>query len=383
MLTFAACAPGPAEPEASKGTAQSPAATRAAIREGTWTRIPPAPFGWYRPEGAFWIDGRLVVVARSTILSWDPESREWRTIVDVPQADECEGCGYSESVVWTGEDLLLWGGGFAYLAPDGTAHAGAAVDLDGNMTPLPQAPIRVRWWHDAVWTGTEMIVFGGGRDSHGRRDGAAYDPATREWRVIARAPVGGYANSLVWTGEEMITWGGIRDSRTGIHGYPTGFVARGAAYSPATDTWRTLETSGLDARGWHTAVWTGREMIVWGGVSEPQTTCYDCGYAGDAGAYDPVSRTWREVDPGPLPGRVEHTAVWTGTEMIVFGGGTPGGGAGRDDGAAYHPVTDAWRVLPPPPIRGRYRHAAVWTGDEMVVWGGLTNATGAAFTPDA
>jgi hypothetical protein len=370
------------DPEAKPDMDDSPPPVQAV---GTWERLPRADVGWYRPEGAFWIEGRLVVVARSTIQAWDPQTDEWTIVADLPQADECEGCGYSETVVWTGRDLLLWGGGFMYLAPDGSEHAGVAVDLKGEVVPLPKAPIPNRWWHSAVWTGREMVVFGGGRDSHGRRDGAAFDPASWRWRRIAEAPVGGYANTLVWTGKEMITWGGIKDSANRNAGYPTGFLAAGAAYDPATNEWRVLEESSLDPRGWHSSTWTGDEMVVWGGVSEADTACPDCGYAEDAGAYDPAQGTWRRIDSGPLSGRVEHSAVWTGDRMIVFGGGTPQGGGGRDDGATYDPSTDSWELLPHPPIKGRARHAAVWTRDAMIVWGGHDQrefSDGASLSPN-
>lgn len=365
------------EDRESAGSTQAP---------GSWTELPKAPNGHYRPEGSFWIEDRLVVIAGSVIESWDPDTNKWRTLASIPQADECEGCGYSETAVWTGRELLLWGGGFSYRAPDGSAHEGVSVDLKGSIAPLPKAPIPIRWWHGAIWTGSEMIVFGGGDDSKGRRDGAAYDPSTRTWRMIAEAPVGGYANTLVWTGEEMITWGGIKDSN-GAEGFPTGFEATGAAYDPATDEWRTLEQGPLDPRGWHSAVWTGEEMIVWGGVARPETTCYDCGYPGGAGAYDPTSGTWRQIDVGPLSGRVEHTAVWTGSHMFVYGGSPPGGGSGRHDGAVYDPGSDSWALLPDPPIEGRYRHAAVWTGEAMIVWGGQTPrgmgfSDGASFRPN-
>jgi hypothetical protein len=360
-------------------------ASAPASASGSWSKIPKAPAGWYRPEGAFWIDGRLVVVAGSTIEAWDPKRNEWNVLAAVPQADECEGCGYSEVAVWTGHALLLWGGGFSYRAPDGSAHAGVSVDLSGNVSPLPDAPIPVRWWHGAVWTGEEMILFGGGDDSHARRDGAAFNPSTRKWRTIAKAPVGGYANTLVWTGKEMIAWGGIEDSTEAV-GFPAGFVATGAAYNPKTDQWRMLEPTQLDPRGWHTAVWTGEEMIVWGGVARPNTVCYDCGYAEDAGAYDPASGTWRAIDAGPLSGRVEHTAVWANGRMVVYGGSPPGGGSGRGDGAVYDLASDSWQLLPDPPIDGRYRHTAVWTGEAMILWGGQTPAgqsfsDGASFHP--
>ncbi|MBI3950985.1 MAG: hypothetical protein HY314_11085 [Acidobacteria bacterium] len=40
----------------------------------------------------------------------------------------------------------------------------------------------------------------------------------------------------------------------------------GGRYNPATDTWTATSSSGApNARSFHTAVWTGSEMIVWGG----------------------------------------------------------------------------------------------------------------------
>jgi N-acetylneuraminic acid mutarotase len=42
----------------------------------------------------------------------------------------------------------------------------------------------------------------------------------------------------------------------------------GARYNPATNTWKKISASTApNARYWHTAVWTGSEMIVWGGIN--------------------------------------------------------------------------------------------------------------------
>jgi hypothetical protein len=90
-------------------------------------------------------------------------------------------------------------------------------------------------------------------------------------------------------GKEMIVWGGSDDYESeGTHGFPRSFLNMGAAYDPGSDTWRALEPSPLDPRGWHSAVWTGEEMIVWGGVGSSD-------YAGDAGAYDPDTDGWRAI----------------------------------------------------------------------------------------
>jgi hypothetical protein len=160
-------------------------------RSGSWKKLSKAPIGSWKPEGAFWIKDRLVVVAGSTVEAWDPGRDEWKIVADIPQAERCEGCGHSETVVWTGGELLLWGGGFSYRAPDGRVHEGAAVDLKGNVASLPDAPIRSRLWHTAVWTGKEMIVWGGACGRHECRDGAAYDPEKGLWRRIAEAPMPG------------------------------------------------------------------------------------------------------------------------------------------------------------------------------------------------
>ncbi len=43
--------------------------------------------------------------------------------------------------------------------------------------------------------------------------------------------------------------------------------AAGGLYDPATDSWQaTADAGDVAPRGGHTAVWTGSEMIVWGGI---------------------------------------------------------------------------------------------------------------------
>jgi hypothetical protein len=57
----------------------------------------------------------------------------------------------------------------------------------------------------------------------------------------------------------MIVWGGY-DNHNFIE------FNTGGRYDPSTDTWQaTSMTNAPTARDYHTAVWTGREMIVWGG----------------------------------------------------------------------------------------------------------------------
>ncbi len=109
---------------------------------------------------------------------------------------------------------------------------------------------------------------------------------------------------------------------------------------------------------------------------------------GSAGAvYDPRADRWRRMPDAPLEGpRYGSTAVWTGREMIVWGGDETGGVSGASDGAAYQPRVDRWRRIPQAPIGGRYQHGGTWTGRAMLVWGGCCKASrqlgdGALYSP--
>ena len=69
------------------------------------------------------------------------------------------------------------------------------------------------------------------------------------------------------------------------------------------------------------AVWTGRQVLVWGG--------FQAGVFSDAGhAFDPASRLWTRLSTQGAPAwRADHRAFWTGSYMLVYGGGLPTGGA--------------------------------------------------------
>jgi hypothetical protein len=81
------------------------------------------------------------------------------------------------------------------------------------------------------------------------------------------------------------------------------------------DSWAVTDTSSAPARRYgHTAVWTGSEMIVWGGFNGSL-------FLNSGGRYDPTGNSWVAVTKAGAPsGRRWHTAVWTGDKMVVWGG---------------------------------------------------------------
>jgi N-acetylneuraminic acid mutarotase len=142
-----------------------------------------------------------------------------------------------------------------------------------------------------------------------------------------------------------------------------------------------MSTTGAPAgRYWHTAVWTGNEMIVWGGsgFGSPLTLS-------DGGRYNPQADSWTAVSTNGVPAaRILHTAVWTGSEMVVWGGGDGGTGV-FNDGGRYNPTGNSWTAMSTTGApAARALHTAVWTGSEMIVWGGsgssYFNDTG-SYTP--
>ena len=78
--------------------------------------------------------------------------------------------------------------------------------------------------------------------------------------------------------------------------------------------WGNGNTAGAaSARYGHTAVWTGSQMVVWGGSLAPGT------YSSSGSIYKPQSDVWTAVSPVAVPSaRTGHSAIWTGQKMIVW-----------------------------------------------------------------
>jgi len=216
----------------------------------------------------------------------------------------------------------------------------------------------------AVWTGTEMIVWGGTALGSA---GAKYDPATDTWQAIRSmgAPSARSSHLAVWTGSEMIVWGGLQQN-------PLTWVSDGARYNPVFDTWQPLSMANAPSpRSRATAVWTGTEMIVWGG--EDTTTFASLN---DGARYNPATDTWEPITTTGAPsGRSQHTAVWTGSEMIIWGG--IAAAAWTNTGGRYNPASGTWQpTVATGAPEARNNHTAVWTGTRMVVWGGTGGTAG-------
>jgi N-acetylneuraminic acid mutarotase len=273
--------------------------------------------------------------------TWTPT-----TLTNAPAARD------NHTAVWTGSEMIVWGG-----SPIGSTGGRYNPSTDSWTATSTTNEPSFRLDHTAVWTGSEMIIWGGNISNN---TGGRYNPSTDSWTATStiNAPTARIGHTAVWTGSEMIVWGGLASGPT--------YLNTGGKYNPSTDSWTATSTiNAPTARSGHTAVGAGSEMIVWGGGASGPT------YLNTGGKYNPGTDSWTATSTINAPtARSGHTAVGTGSEMIVWGG-SDGGRPRLNTGGRYNPGTDSWTATSTTnaPTR-RDLHTAVWTGSEMIVWGG-------------
>jgi len=329
---------------------------------------------------------------------YNPTTQTWSPIAALQQPV----ARASPSAVWSGTEMIVWGGttldGMGFLNSGGrynpTTNAWSAMP-EGD--PLPQE----RTFHTTVWTGSEMIIWGGlippGNQTN---EGAIFRPATNTWKVISslNAPTARKWHTAVWTGSEMVVWGGTQNTSPFV-------TSTGGRYNPTTDSWVPTTTAGApSARDSHVAVWTGTEMIVLGGFPSleggrynPQTDSWGAAIYGNSSLisydsaavwtgqevvafgkqivtrYNPSTNTFQTVSSTNQPTlRYLPGMVWTGTEVLVWGGFADSS-TYFNTGGRYNPTTNTWQTITTggSPSARRY-HSTIWTGSEMLVWGGRT-----------
>jgi hypothetical protein len=214
-----------------------------------------------------------------------------------------------------------------------------------------------------------MMVWGGVIDAQAVATGGLYDPAKDAWTAASAmgAPSPRYSPSTVWTGSRVIVWAGYNLAD---------WLNDGAMFDPAAGpggSWvgATATENAPKTRESAVAAWGASRMIVWGGWTGGP-------YEGTGGMFDPSAGakgawTTMSTESAPSP-RGEHAGIWTGSELIVWGG------CGEDlcakihgDGGRFTPGGDGGRWTPieeQGALPARRGHTAVTTGSSIIVWGG-------------
>lgn len=334
--------------------------------------MPPAPttdVSWYAASA--WTGRELIFTSdpSTSAVAYNPATKSWRTLpTGPPPTGPAQGGNFS---VWTGGEMLVSGGANAAYNP--------ATDRWRRLPP----PTRFGGMPAVVaWTGSEMIQWGGGCCGEFSDSGSAYTPATNRWRALPASPLAARRETAsTWTGKELVIAGGYAEVvRAGV--VHEVFFADAAAYNPRTRSWRRLPSLPAPPRRGASAVWDGRDVLVVGGAAHhaPSHGVEFYTPLADVFAYRPSTNRWRRLASLPQ-GRVGQVAVWTGKQLLVWGGQilrrvklVP-----TRTGLSYDPVRNRWSSIGASPIAGQ-QPRAVWTGKSMIVWDG-SQGRAASYTP--
>jgi hypothetical protein len=205
-------------------------------------------------------------------------------------------------------------------APDGNGST-ADSQTAAAQTPMVTSPLSPRTAPAAVWTGEEVVIWGGvGADASFLSDGAAWNPDTDTWRVLAPAPITGGPAEAVWTGQGVVV--AVR-SEIGI---------QLSEYDPISDSWGRLgaEVPGPQIEGYGLAADGSGGAVVWGGPGADGPI---------AARFEPDQHRVTVLDGPDRAVSVPHGA-WTGTELVTW--------LSTDTGielVAVDPATDEWRII--------------------------------------
>lgn len=285
--------------------------------------------------------------------AYDPATDSWAPISEVG----APSARHSHQVVWTGSKMIVWGGFSSTFENSGAIYDPAS----DTWTPMSLAGAPTgRVSFSSGWQDDRLVILGGLQGQAVYSDVTTYDPATDTWAAVTVAggpsPRFGHT-AVVDANGEMIVWGG-----TNLFDW----FSNGATY--AAGAWTALPATDVIPREQHQAVWTGADMIVWGGFDGGE-------YRADGAIYAPATG-WitQTASAGAPAGRAENAMLWTAVSAFVWGG--CGGQQCQQifgDGALFTPneLGGGWGTLPSQGAPSARRSpTAVWTGREVIVWGG-------------
>ncbi len=222
---------------------------------------------------------------------------------------------------------------------------------EDGWTRIPDPP-EIRPGATLAWAGDRLLYWGGRSPSAKVRveDGFSFDPTERVWSALPAAPgVTIFETDAVWTENDVVFLGTT----------PSNHVA-GVAFTPATEQWREVSPSPMPL-GNAVRVWTGKEIVVWGG-----------GEYGDAtnrtgASYDPVRDRWHPIAPAPV-GLNLADGVWAKRWVAVYGSLLDRGSHADTrfaTGALYSPAFDRWKMMSEGSRLSPQATSLVWRWDDV------------------
>jgi hypothetical protein len=240
--------------------------------------------------------------------------------------------------VWTGTEMIVCcGTGQADGFPSDTRSAAAWSPTSGEWRTLARPPASIaRSFAASAWTGEVMAVVSTGPAA------ATYDPASDAWSEIPAPPSIDRLPQAVWTGTEVIVW----DARYGSGRTPPddAVADRGWRWAPGRDAWEALPDLPPGSRTrLGSMAWTGSEVVVWGESTGSEGTGVGARWRpGDDGWRPMASSPQDPVDPyDGTPG--SQSTAWDPDHDVLLVRALDGGGA-TPPILAYDPSADRWTV---------------------------------------
>jgi hypothetical protein len=251
------------------------------------------------------------------------------------------GVGFNNTAgVWSGSEILVYYNNFIYRLNTSTnTWAQSSMNTVGGFV--------TRFGYSAVWTGSEIIIFGGFNGSNALNTGVRYNPSTNTWTAIANCPVKRLDHSAIFKGTEMIVFGGDSIATSGTCSGP-GFSSNQVwKYDIGTNTWTgpsVVSGSIPAARRNHIAGWTGTEMIIYGGSRTSDGTCNGGNIPlNDVYTFNPTTSAWT-LKSG-IPGFTSAIGAWNGSRLLIWGSNMFDG-VSYPLGVSYDPVLNNWSYFP-------------------------------------
>jgi hypothetical protein len=241
----------------------------------------------------------------------------------------------------------------------------------------------------------DRVTFWEGYNETGRA--LTYRFAQNDWlQQQGHWPEQAYSTGvgLVWTGSQVVYWGGVVDTTgPGWRGVvnPTGseFVCNnlGGVYSPATDTWSTIDTTGAPSLAVDGGGFTGNEVVLRGSSCLPQQSGEPVPGPVIGALYNPATDTWRNMSTVNAPTTTNGTDVVLGEKVVCWGGAPYIAGQAytetptqlselTNSGAVYNAADDTWTAMStinaPSPRSGM---VALAMRGKMFIWGGTDGTT--------
>ena len=336
---------------------------------GEWRPIADAPIearpyaasAWTGTEAVFWAGSSLSRdFAYADGAAFDPTTESWRALT-VP------GWGHPglSSVFFDGELYALAKGGGTRFDP-----------ANGSWVDLPE----VDDMYLAAAVATDDAVWGLGPTSVnpvGQPDVAIarYEPSTDSWLYSTvfegtdetSAIVAGLTQletQVIWTGKEIVAWNGVQG---------------GLAFDPTMEQWRTITpptvASGAPTDGVLAVTDTGVALLAEVDRTNGQSQW-------DVALRVGEEWSWRDSRI-PIQSPDTVSVVAAGDWVVIF--------SELDSPITVHVASGEWVTHDNGPLAGVTAPNAVWTGTQLVVWGGVVNrinsttepSIGAIWTPPA